>query len=568
MYIESVPNHGSNPTVLLRESHREKGRVVKRTIANLTNVPDDIVALFKLALKGEPLVPVNGLLTIDQSLPHGHVHAVLETIRALELDTIIASKPSRSRDLVLAMIVNQLISPSSKLGLTRQWHQSTLAQELHVADSTEDDLYDALDWLVRRQDRIEAKLAKRHLSDNTVVLYDMSNSTYYGTRCSLATFAMNKDGSKKPCIARGLLTNRGGCPIAVSVYPGRTSDTKTIPDQVDKLRTRFDLRRVVLVGDRGMITNTRIEEFRAHEAIGWISALRTEAIRNLVDNGTLQLSLFDEQNLAEISSEVFPGERLVACYNPFLAADRARTRTELLEASERAFDRISAEVRRRTRTPMTEQQISLKVGAVRNSKKVGKHFHFTIADNQFSYERNEASITEESRLDGVDVIRTSEAEQMFPADDVVRTYKSLADVETAFRCMKSVDMCIRPIRHSTEEHVRAHVFLNMLAYYVQWHMRRALAPVLFAEEHLHDERAHRDPVTRAMPSEAVRRKKNHRATNDGWTVHSWKTLMSEMGTLCRNRCRFTVGATDRCIDINTTPSEFQRHVFELLGVRY
>jgi transposase len=478
MYIESIPNHGSNPTVLLRESHREKGRVVKRTIANLTNVPDDIVALIKLVLKGEPLVPVNGLLTIDQSLPHGHVHAVLETIRALELDTIIASKPSRSRDLVLAMIVNQLISPSSKLGLTRQWHQSTLAQELHVDDSTEDDLYDALDWLVRRQDRIVAKLAKRHLSDNTVVLYDMSNSTYYGTRCSLATFAMNKDGSKKPCIAWGLLTDRGGCPIAVSVYPGRTSDTKTIPDQVDKLRTRFDLRRVVLVGDRGMITNTRIEEFRAHEAIGWISALRTEAIRNLVDSGTLQLSLFDEQNLAEISSEAFPGERLVACYNPFLAADRARTRTELLEASERAFDGISAEVRRRTRTPMTEQQISLKVGAVRNSKKVGKHFHFTIADNHFSYERNEASITEESRLDGVYVIRTSEAEQMFPADDVVRTYKSLADVETAFRCMKSVDMCIRPIRHSTEEHVRAHVFLNMLAYYVQWQMRRALAPVL------------------------------------------------------------------------------------------
>jgi len=568
MYIESVPNHGSKSTLLLRESHREKGRVIKRTIANLTDWPDDLVANFKLLLKGETLVPLNGFLTIDQTIPHGHVHAILETIRSLELDTIIASKSSRSRDLILAMIVSQLISPASKLGMTRQWHQTTLAKTLDVEDATEDDLYDALDWLLRRQDRIEAKLAKRHLSENTVVLYDMSNSTYYGTKCSLATHAMNKNGSKKPCIAYGLLTNRGGCPIALSVYPGKKSDTKTIPDQVEKLRTRFGLQRVVLVGDRGMITNTRIEEFRTHEAIGWISALRTEAIKSLVDTGTLQLSLFDEQNLAEITSPAFPGERLVACYNPFLAADRARTRTELLEASERAFDAIVAEVQRRTRTPMTEQQISLKVGAVRNRKKVGKHFRFTIADNHFSYERNEASITEEARLDGIYVIRTSESEQLFSADDAVRTYKGLADVETAFRCMKSLDLCIRPIRHWTNEHVRAHLFLCTLAYYVQWHMRQALAPLLFAEERLPDERAHRDPVARAVPSEAVQRKKNHKATDDGWPVHSWKTIMSEMGTLCRNSCRVTAGATDRCIEMDTTPSELQRHVFDLLGVHY
>lgn len=564
MYIESVANHGSNPTILLRESRRENGRVAKRTIANLSTWPDELVATMKLALKGETLVPLNGFLTIDQSLPHGHVHAILKTIHALELDTIIASKHSRQRDLVLAMIVSQLISPSSKLGMTRLWHQSTIAQELHVGDATEDDLYDALDWLLRRQGRIEAKLAARHLADNTVVLYDMSNSTYYGTKCSLATLALNKDGSRKPCIAYGLLTDREGRPIALSVYPGRTSDTSTIADQVDILRERFSLDRVVLVGDRGMITNTRIEEFRAHEAIGWISALRSEAIQKLVESGSLQLSLFDEVNLAEIRAEAFPGERLVVCYNPMLAEDRTRTRNELLEATEHKFDAIIAEVQRRTRTPMTTEQISLKVGAAKNRFKVGKHFRVTIADNHFSYERDEAAITEEARIDGFYVIRTSEAEEKFSADDIVRTYKSLADVETAFRCMKSLDLCIRPIRHWNNDHVRAHLFLATLAYYVQWHMRKALAPLLFTEEHLHDERARRDPVAKATPSSAVQRKKNRKITEDGWPVHSWNTLIREMGTLCRNSCRMTVGTTERHIDMDTTPSDVQRHVFELL----
>ncbi len=568
MYIESVPNHGSKPTILLRESRREKGRIVKRTIANLTTWPDDLVATIKLALKGETLVPLNGVLTIDQSLPHGHVHAILTTIRALELDTIIASKHSRQRDLVLAMIVGQLINPTSKLGMTRQWHQCTLAQALHVGDATEDDLYDALDWLLRRQDRIEAKLAKRHLADNTVVLYDMSNSTYYGTKCTLATLAMNKDGTRKPCIAYVLLTDRAGRPIALSVYPGRTSDTSTIVDQVELLRGRFSLDRVVLVGDCGMITNTRIEEFRAHEAIGWISALRSEAIQKLVESGSLQLSLFDEVNLAEISAEAFPGERLVVCYKPLLAEDRARTRNELVEATEHEFDAIIAEVQRRTRTPMTTEQISLQVGAARNRFKVGKHFRVAIGDNHFSYERDEAAITKEARIDGFYVIRTSEAEEKFPADDIVRTYKSLADVETAFHCMKSFDLCIRPIRHWNNDHVRAHLFLCTLTYYMQWHMRKALAPLLFTEEHLHDERAQRDPVAKATPSSTVKRKKSREKTDDGWPVHSWNTLIHEMGTLCRNSCRMTVGTTDRHIDMDTTPSDFQRHVFDLLDVYF
>jgi transposase len=469
---------------------------------------------------------------------------------------------------VITMIVSQLINPSSKLAMTQLWHQNTLARKLDVDDATEDDLYDALDWLLRRQDRIEAKLAKRHLADNSVVLYDMSNSTYYGTRCSLATRAMNKDGSRKPCIAYGLLTDREGRPIALSVYPGRTADTSTIVDQVETLRVRFSLQRVVLVGDRGMITNTRIEEFRAHEAIGWISALRSEAIQNLVERGNLQLSLFDEVNLAEITSEAFPGERLVVCYNPLLAADRARTRTELLEASERKFNAIIAEVQRRTRTPMSAQQISLKIGMVRNRYKVGKHFRVTIADNHFSYERDEVAISDEARIDGFYVVRTSEPVEAFASGDVVRTYKSLADVETAFRCMKGLELCIRPIRHWTEAHVRAHLFLSMLTYYVQWHMRKALAPLLFVEEDLHEERARRDPVAKATPSQAVQRKKKRKMTDDGWPVHSWKTLMNEMGTLCRNRCRMTVGTTDRCIEMDTTPSDFQRHVFELLGVRF
>lgn len=567
MYIDVVPNRNSRPAILLRESLRQGQRTIKKTLANMTDWPPVLVATIRLTLKGVALVPKSDVFAIERSLPHGHVQAVLGTLRQIGLETLLASKRCRERDLVVAMIVQRLIDPCSKLATTREWHETTLAQEVEVEDASENDLYAALDWLVQRQARIERKLARRHLSEGAVVLYDLTSSTYFGRTCSLAAYGHNRDGTKQRCIAYGVLADREGRPVAVDVYAGNTGDPTTVPDQVEKLRARFGLARVVLVGDRGMLTNTQIATLHTHEGVGWISALRSEAIRGLVESGELQLSLFDKQHLAEITSPDFPGERLIACYNPLLAAERTRTRQELLAATEQRLAKIAAEVRRRTHTPLTAGGIGVKVGRVLTRYKVAKHFSLTIADHRFEFQRDEASITREECLDGMYVLRTSEGRAAFSNDEVVRTYKSLSQVEQAFRCLKGVDLRVRPIYHRIPDHVRAHVFLCTLAYYVEWHMRRALAPVLFADEDLPQTRARRDPVAKAEPSEAVKRKKASGVTPDGWPVQSFQSLLTMLGTRCRNTCRAGTGKAYAIFYTMTEPTPMQTYVFKLLGLQ-
>jgi len=566
MYIDEVPNRNSRPAILLRESRRQGKKTVKVTRANMTDWPKELVDAVRLVLKGETMVPKDGLFAIERSIPHGHVEAVLGTVRRLGLEDLVASKRCRERDLVVGMLVQRLVDPCSKLATTREWHDTTLAQELGVSDASEEELYAALDWLLKRQERIENKLAKRHLHEGAVVLYDLTSSTYYGRTCPLAAWGNNRDGTKQPCIAYGLLADREGRPISVDVYAGNTGDPATVPDQVDKLRARFGLSRVVLVGDRGMLTDTQIDTLRRRPGLGWISALRSEAIRGLVESGELQLSLFDEQNLAEIASADFPGERLMACYNPLLAEDRARTRNELLDETEKRLNKIAAEVRRRIKKPLKADEIGLKVGKVINHYKVGKHFTLTIEDNHFAFERNEAFIAQEADLDGIYVVRTSETKTDFSKEDTVRTYKGLSQVEQAFRCLKGVDLRVRPIHHRTPDHVRAHVFLCILAYYVEWHLRKALGSVLFEDEELDEARAARDPVAKAEPSNSVKQKKATKRTPHGWPVQSFRSLMKTLGTRCRNKCRAGNDKTHATFYELTEPTPFQAHVLELLGL--
>ncbi len=567
MHIEAVPNRGSRPTILLRQSYREGNRVRKRTIANLTLLPRDAIEILRRTLRGEKLVPFDQAFAIERSIPHGHVKAILGTIRKIGLDTIIASKRSRERDLVVAMIAERLLHGRSKLASTRLWHSTTLAEELSVQDADVDELYQAMDWLVLRQKRIERKLADRHLGEGSYVFYDITSSYYEGHTCPLARRGHNRDGKKgKSIIVYGLLTDREGRPVAVEVYPGNTGDPSTVGDQVDKLRNRFGISRVVLVGDRGMLTQAQIEKLKAYPQLGWISALRSGSIRKLVENQELQLSLFDKQDLAEITSAEFPGERLMACFNPLLADKRARTRKELLSATEKKLQRIANEVARRTKKPLLRDQIALKVGKVINQYKVEKHFCLQIEDNLFRWERDEPSIAEEAALDGIYVVRTSEPKKRLSAPDTVRSYKNLAQAERGFRCLKGIDIHVRPIHHSTDPRVRAHVFLCFLAYYAEWYMREALGSLLFDDQELPADRWTRDPVTQAEPSVSARRKKAERRTPDGLPVHSFDTLLEELGTLCRNSCRIQADPSGATFTQDTQTTKLQAHVFELLGL--
>jgi len=565
MYIDIVPNRKSPPAVLLRENHRQGGKVVKRTIANLSKCPPEAVEALRLALRGVELVPNEDVFFVERSVPHGHVQAVLGMMRTLGMDGLLSSRPCRERDLVLAMIAQRIVNPCSKLATTRLWHTTTLAQELGVEDADANALYDALDWLVKRQGRIEKKLAKRHLEEGAKVLFDVSSSSYYGHTCVLAVYGYNRDGQKLPSIVYGLLADREGCPVAVDVYPGNTGDPSTVPDQVEKLREAFGLKRVVLVGDRGMLTQTQIDALQDYPGLGWISALRFTAIRDLAETGAFQPSLFDRYNIAEITSEDYPGERLVVCYNPLLAEDRQRTREELLAATEARLEKIAAQVARRTKTPLSADAIGVKVGKVINRHKVGKHFTLTIEDNLLRFERNEAAIARETQLDGIYIIRTSEKADAFSKEDTVRTYKSLGQVEQAFRRMKSIDLQVRPICHRTEAHVRAHIFVCMLAYYVEWHMRKALSSVLFQDDELDAARWTRDPVAKAEPSESAREKKRTKKTADGWPVHSLHTLLKDLATRCKNTCRVGEGKTQVRFNQLTELTPFQAHVFHLLG---
>ena len=565
MYIEIVPNRNSRPAVLLREGWREGKRVCKRTLANLSDWPAQKVTALRRVLKDEPLVSPDEAFAIERSWPHGHVEAVRETMRRIGLDTLIGAKRSRERDLVLAMIAERLIAPCSKLATTRLWHSTTLAQHLEVEDADEDELYAAMDWLLARQSRIETKLAARHLGEGQQVLYDVSSSYYEGHTCALVQFGHSRDGKRgKPIVVYGVLTDVQGRPVAVEVYPGNTGDPRTVTDQVAKLKGRFGLGRVVLVGDRGMLTQTQIEVLKTHPGIGWMSALRSEKVRQLADEKHLQLSLFDKKNLAEIRSAAFPEERLIACFNPLLAEERRRKRDELLAATETRLAKISAQVARRTQTPLSAAQIGQKVGKVINRHKVGKHFAVSIADGQFRFTRRTDAIARETELDGLYVIRTSEPEQALSAQDIVRSYKNLAQVERAFRTLKGMELRIRPIHHRDEARVRAHIFLCLLAYYVEWHMRQALAPLLFDDETLPATRKRRDPVAPAKPTASATKKKIDRETEDGLPIHSFTTLMAELGTQCRHRCRLKSDPESPPFFQHTQPTPLQTRALELI----
>ena len=565
MYVETVPNRNSPPAILLREGRREGKKVHKRTLANLTHWPKDKIERLRRVLKNEPLVHPDQLFLIERSLPHGHVEILLEVVRKLKLPSLIDPRPSPQRDRVLAMILQRLLYPASKLATTRLWHTTTLGEELSLEDTDEDDLYEAMDWLLKRQDRIERKLAKRHLAEGDPVLYDVSSSYYEGRTCPLMQFGHNRDGKRdRPIVVYGVLADGMGRPLAVQAYAGNTGDPTTVGDQVEKVRDRFGLKRVVLVGDRGLLTETQINHLKRHPGLGWISALRHHQIRRLVESEAVQLSLFDERHLAEVRSPDYPGERLIVCHNPLLAEHRRQKREALLRATEEALAGIARQVARRTRTPLSATEIAEKVGRVKNRYKLAKHFRTEIADGSFHYERRTEAITREAQLDGFYLLRTSEPADRLPTAAVVRRYKDLTRVERAFRSLKTVDLHIRPIRHRVETRVRAHLFLCLLAYYVHWHLRQALAPLLFDDEELEAERARRDPVLAAQPSDSAKRKKVKRRTEDGLPLQSLETLMAQMGTRARHQCRLPSEPDAPCVQRLTEPTPLQQRAMELI----
>ena len=565
MYVETVPNRNSRPAILLREGWREGQQVRKRTIANLTSWPPAKVALLRRVLREEPLAAPDDAFAVERSLPHGHVEVVLEAMRRLGLPALLDRRRSPRRARALALVAERVLRPASKLATARLLDDSTLAAELGLGAVDADDLYEAMDWLAERQERIERRLAKRHLAEGGQALYDVSSSYYEGRTCPLARFGHSRDGKRgRPVVVYGLLADAEGRPVAVRAHPGDTADPNTLPGEVERLRGAFGLRRVVLVGDRGMLTDARIDDLRQHPGLGWVSALRHHAIRKLAEGGAFQPSLFDERGLAEIASDDYPGERLVVCRNPLLAERRQRKREELLAATEAGFQRIAREVARRTRTPLGAAAIAEKAARVKSRFKVGKHFDTDIADGAFSWSRRQADIDREAAVDGFYIVRTDQDAGSLSAEDAVRSYKNLARVERAFRCLKTVDLRVRPIHHRAEKRVRAHLFLCVLAYYVEWHLRKALAPLLFQDENLDDAVAARDPVAAASPGEAVRRKKARGATADGLPLHSFSTLLAHLATRCRNRCRAKGVPDAPAFDCDTEPSPVQTRALELV----
>ena len=530
MYIERVPNRNSPPAVLLRETWRENGKVKKRTIANLSRLPDELIELLRGALKGKKYVEAESVLDIVKSLPHGHVAAVAGTMRNLGFASIIASQPSRERNLVLAMVAARILEPASKLATVRLWNTSTIGEEFGVADASAEELYKCLDWLLKRRSRIERKLIKRHLKEGALVLYDLTSTYVEGRCCPLASYGYSRDRrSDRLQIEFGLVTDREGRPLAVEVFDGNTADPTTLSVQIEKLKNRYGLKHVIIVGDRGMITHARIQEDLKPNGVSWISALRNDDIKRLAE-GPLQLSLFDKKNLAEISSPDYPGERLVACRNPTLAAERARKRAELLEATEAGLKKIRASV---AAGRLKEcGAIGQRVDRVLKRYKMAKHFIWEIKDGQFTFRRNEEQIAREAELDGIYIIRSNVPAQQMDAAQLVRQYKGLSQVEQAFRTIKTISLQVRPVFHYLADRVRAHIFLCMLAYYVEWEMRKRLAPLLFADESAKPDDG--DPVAPKEPSERAREKTGTRRSHSGQPLHSFKSILKELATLSRN----------------------------------
>ena len=571
MYVESVPNRASPPAILLRESFRDGARVKKRTLANLSKLPRAAIDALRRILRGEKLVSPDDAFTCRRSLPHGHVAAVLNTVRKLGLPALLARSPGRLRDLVLALLVARVIDAQSKLAtaraLTPETAVSTLGEMLDLGTVDSRELYAAMDWLVERQAAIEQRLAKRHLQEHTLVLYDLTSSYVEGTHCELARRGHSRDGKKGTLqIVFGLLCTATGCPVAVEVFEGSTSDHSTVACQVDKIRTRFGLHRVVLVGDRGMLTAARIrEDLAGVDGLRWITTLRAPTIRKLVTAGTVTPSLFDERDLAEVTSEDFPGERLIVCRNPLLAAERHRKRQELLAATEKALEPIRTATRRRNNPLRGAADIGMRVGKVINRYKVAKHFVTTITDETFTFRRDEDKIADEQQLDGLYIVRSNVEPEQFDAAQTVRAYKDLSKVERAFRSLKTVDLKVRPIHHRRADRVRAHVLLCMLAYYVEWHMRQVLKPLLFDD---HDpaaaEQQRPSVVRKARRSPAAQTKASSKRTTDDLPVHSFRTLLSDLGTLTANTMRVADG--DATFTMLTQPTPAQQRCFELLGV--
>jgi transposase len=575
MYVAAVPNRNSPPAILLRESYREDGKVKTRTIANISRLRPAQIEALRGALSGSASVaglPLPDAFRIDRSRPHGHVAAVLGSLRKLQLASVIDSKSSRPRDLVVAMIAARILDPASKLATARGLHSDTLhsslGESLSLDSADETELYAAMDWLLARQPRIERELAKRELQDGAMVLYDLTSTYFEGRHCPLAKPGHSRDDkSGTPQIVFGLLTNAQGCPVAVEVFDGNTSDPKTVATQVDKLRHRFGLQKVVLVGDRGMITSARIrEDMPASHGIEWISALRATQIQKLARDGRLQMSFFDKTDMVEIAHPDFPGERLVACFNPLLAEERARKRPELLAATEKQLEKIAAATKRSRRPLRGKQNIGVRAGKILNRYKMGKHFELRIEEDSFHYQRKQANIEREQNLDGIYVIRTSVKADALSGEQVVASYKSLSGVERAFRSLKTVDLHVRPIHHRLPDRVRAHILLCMLAYYVEWHMRQLLAPMLFDDHEKPQAQAARASIVApAQRSDAARRKAATKKTDEGLNVHSFQTLLADLATIVKNR----ILPKDKKIpafDMLTTPTTLQQHAFDLLGV--
>jgi len=570
MYIEAVPNRGSPPAILLRQSLRENGRVRKRTLANLSDWPTPLVEGFRTLLKGGVAVAQEGI-RIRRALPHGHAAAVLGTIRAIGLDRLLG-RPTDKRlaPLAIALIASRLVSPASKLATARDLAADTagssLGRLLQLGAVDEVELYRALDWLGARQAAIETALARRHLKDGALVLYDVSSSWLEGRCCELARFGYSRDGKKgKLQIVYGLLCAADGCPLAVEVFEGNTADPTTLATQIDKLKQRFGLSRVVLVGDRGMITSARIRAELAPAGLDWITALRAPQIRALVDSGAFQLSLFDERDLAEITAPEFPGERLVVCKNPLLAEERARKREDLLRATEAALTKLADQIARGA-GPTGQDKIGRAVGRIENRYKLAKLFDITVGEDRFTFGRNPARITEEARLDGFYVIRTSVEDKALAADNVVGAYKSLARVERAFRSLKTVDLHLRPIHHWLAPRVRAHVFLCMLACHVEWHMRERLKPMLFDDDDLTAAACERASIVApAQPSPAALRKRASKLTANGGPVHSFHTLLRDLATCTLNQMTTTLNAA-YSFTLVATPTPIQAQAFSLLAV--
>ena len=572
MYVARIPNRGSPPAILLRESYREGGKVKNRTLANLSHWPERKVDTLSRALKGlAPKLDLAEAFEITRSLPHGHVAAVLGTAQRLGLAELIDPTPSRQRDLVMAMLIAQVIAPDSKLatarGLRAETATSSLGEVLGVSGCDEDDLYAAMDWVLKRKDAIEEALASRHLANGTLVLYDVSSAAFEGRICPLGAIGHPRDGVKgRRQIVYGLLCTTEGVPVAIEVFEGNTADPKTLTAQITKLKDRFGLTQVALVGDRGMLTSARINTELRPAHLDWITALRAPQIKALVEADAIQLSLFDEHNLFQITHPDYPGERLVCCRNPALAAERARKRDELLAATETELDKIAVATHRQRRPLRGKDTIGLRVGKVVNKFKMAKHFSITITEDSFTFARNQDGIAAETALDGIYVLRTSLPEPTLASHDVVLRYKGLEDVERFFRTLNS-ELDVRPIRHRLADRVRAHMFLRMLSYYISWHMKQALAPILFRDNDKPAAAAkHTDPVAAAQRSDQALKKAARKRTDDGVPVHSFTSLLADLATICANHIQ---PAHDMpAFTMITTPTPLQRQAFELLDLSH